>query len=119
MTGGAAAGRLCTLASIEDEEARGFTLGSGTNRLELLIYRRGGAVFGYVNCCPHAGTPLEMEPDRFMTADGSLLLCHTHGALFEPTSGLCVAGPCRGKRLPPLDLVIEPDGWVRLTEPFP
>ena len=117
MTGGEAATRLCPVDAIEDEEARGFTLGSGTQRRELLVYRRGGQVFGYVNSCQHAGTPLEMEPDRFMTADGSLLLCHTHGALFEPTTGHCLSGPCRGKRLQPLELVVEPDGWVRLAGP--
>jgi nitrite reductase/ring-hydroxylating ferredoxin subunit len=36
-----------------------------------------------------------------------LLLCASHGALFEKEQGLCIAGPCAGKSLKPVPLRIE------------
>jgi nitrite reductase/ring-hydroxylating ferredoxin subunit len=45
-----------------------------------------------------------MFPDRFMTADGRALLCTTHGAQFRPEDGYCFRGPCKGRRLAPLQL---------------
>lgn len=46
-------------------------------------------------------------PDRFFDRTGALLLCGTHGALFRPDDGVCVAGPCVGHRLAPVALSIE------------
>jgi len=61
--------------------------------------RHGGAVRAYVNRCPHMGTELDWQPGEFFEESGLYLVCATHGALFEPATGLCVAGPCRGATL--------------------
>jgi nitrite reductase/ring-hydroxylating ferredoxin subunit len=45
------------------------------------------------------GLPLAEELDRYLTDDATLIACSWHGALFEPDTGRCVAGPCRGSRL--------------------
>jgi len=58
-----------------------------------------GRVVSYVNRCPHAGTELDWQPGEFFEETGLYLACSTHGALFEPGSGRCVAGPCRGANL--------------------
>ena len=58
-----------------------------------------GAVHAYVNSCPHRGTELDWQPGEVFEETGLYLMCATHGALFEPDSGLCVAGPCHGARL--------------------
>ncbi|MCH8684153.1 Rieske (2Fe-2S) protein [Pedomonas mirosovicensis] len=65
----------------------------------VLLYRWQGEVRAFRNRCPHVGTPLDLVPGRVFTADGQRLICATHGALFDPASGLCTAGPCRGKAL--------------------
>jgi nitrite reductase/ring-hydroxylating ferredoxin subunit len=63
------------------------------------VLRRGGAVTGYVDSCPHAGWPLAMFDDRYLTRDGKHLLCAGHGALFRLDDGVCIAGPCLGELL--------------------
>jgi nitrite reductase/ring-hydroxylating ferredoxin subunit len=68
-----------------------------------------------VNRCPHAGHPLNLLPDRFLTPDGTLLLCSSHGALFEKLTGYCVAGPCAGRTLTPLPLEVR-EGFVMLAD---
>ena len=108
-------GFLCRLDDIEDGEGKGFVLGGGTTRREIFVVREAEAVYGYENVCPHAGTPLDWEPDRFMNADGSYLMCHTHGALFRIEDGYCVAGPCAGMSLTPVAIRLAEDGAVHLT----
>jgi nitrite reductase/ring-hydroxylating ferredoxin subunit len=53
----------------------------------------------FVNRCPHLGVELDWQPGEFFEQTGLYLVCSTHGAIFEPSTGLCVAGPCRGARL--------------------
>ncbi len=90
---------LCRIDDIADPGAKGFTFGHGTERQDIFVVRRGDRLFGYLNACPHQGTPLEFLPDRFLTRDGSEILCSTHGARFDIATGLCIAGPCKGMRL--------------------
>ena len=77
--------------------------------------RRGGQVFVYVNSCPHIGTPLDWAPDRFLSADGSRIVCATHGAEFSIEDGVCVRGPCLGDRLEPVMIQIK-DGIILVPE---
>ena len=53
----------------------------------------------YVNRCAHQSLPLNYLPDRFLTHDGSMILCTAHGAIFEKSTGYCVSGPCAGRSL--------------------
>ena len=110
-------GPLCRLAEIAEGQAKGVTLGAGPAATEILIARRGQRVFGYLNACPHAGSPLDWAPDRFVSADGRFLQCHTHGALFRFEDGRCLAGPCRGERLTPVALAVDRHGQVWLDSP--
>jgi len=73
-----------------------------------------GAVRAYVNRCPHLGTELDWQPGEFFDVAGLYLVCSTHGAMFEPGTGYCVAGPCRGASLERLQ-ARECDGRVLLV----
>jgi nitrite reductase/ring-hydroxylating ferredoxin subunit len=42
---------------------------------------------------------LDWVENRFFDEERRYILCSTHGALFEPDSGECAAGPPFGKRL--------------------
>ena len=77
------------------------------------VVRYGGKVHAYVNRCPHLGTELDWQPGEFFEEAGLYLICSTHGALFEPKDGFCVAGPCRGASLQAL-AIAERDGQVFL-----
>lgn len=58
-----------------------------------------GEVHGYVNECRHQQSELDWEAGDFFDVAKLYLVCATHGALYAPDSGLCIAGPCRGARL--------------------
>jgi nitrite reductase/ring-hydroxylating ferredoxin subunit len=72
-----------------------------------------GRVHAYLNRCAHVSVELDWQPGRFFDADGMVLICSTHGALYDPRSGECLGGPCRGGGLEPV-AVEEIDGQVVL-----
>ena len=99
---------ICPATAIEPEETRGFVLSDShsANQLDLIIWHTPGGFRGFVNKCPHLGLPLETFPDRFLNALGDALICSAHGALFDAT-GRCLAGPCKGDALIPLELALH------------
>ncbi len=80
--------------------------------LEGFVVRQGERYHAYLNRCPHAGTPLDLWPNEFLSEDGRWLVCATHGAIFEPSTGACAAGPCAGDALTRLPLRREGDVLV-------
>ena len=98
--------RLCGCRDIPDPGAKGFVFGEGTRRGEIFIVHKNGKFFGYVNACPHQGTPLDTFPDNFLGVKARYLICSTHGARFEPESGRCIQGPCQGESLKSVPLTI-------------
>ena len=104
---------LCTLADLADPGSKGFMFREGDYLFLGFVTRTGGKVAGWIDRCPHAGMPLAMLPDRYLTREGNLILCASHGALFRPSDGLCLGGPCAGKSLWPWAVTVE--GGVVVT----
>ncbi len=93
---------LCCLADIPDGGARGFAVEGPALAQRLVIVRRGGQIFGYVNRCPHAFSRLDSEIGEFFEDDDSdHLFCDSHAALFRVEDGVCIDGPCEGQALTP------------------
>jgi nitrite reductase/ring-hydroxylating ferredoxin subunit len=109
MTGEA----ICALDDLDDPGARGFTLGSGKARRNIFLIRKDGAVFAYVNRCPHANQRLDARPGRFLTMDETQIICGGHAALFRIEDGFCTSGPCAGEHLEPIAVEVV-DGVVRV-----
>lgn len=105
---------ICGMSDIPSRKARGFQLmlveDDGTRRpWHIVVVRWGRQVFGYVNKCPHDSVSLDWERNQFLDPNGLRLMCGKHGALFELGTGLCVDGPCKGRRLSPVTLTILDD----------
>ena len=107
---------ICASAALE-EHGPGVRFELPT-RSPAFAIRHHGKVRAFVNRCPHAGTELDWQPGEFFEETGLYLMCSTHGAMFEPGSGFCVAGPCRGASLEPL-AIVERDGQVILMDEAP
>lgn len=106
---------ICSLADLGEQGCRGFTLGEGDWPLRGFVLRVGKEIRAYRNWCPHAGHSLNLNPHQFLTPDGALIICNSHGALFERDGGLCIAGPCAGLSLRSLAVRIV-SGYVVLVE---
>lgn len=105
---------LCRLEDVPDGESRGFPPAPGAF-CGLFAVRQGDALRVYVNACPHIGASLDWLPDRFLSADGSHIVCAIHGATFRIEDGVCTGGPCLGDRLEAVMIEIK-DGVVLVPE---
>jgi len=101
---------ICEAGSLE-EGGKGvrFPLTAGGEDTTGFVVRYGGTVYGYLNRCAHVPIELDWAEGEFFESSGLYLMCSTHGAIYEPETGRCAGGPCRGGRLRPL-AVIERDG---------
>jgi nitrite reductase/ring-hydroxylating ferredoxin subunit len=107
---------ICAAAALaEGGPGVRFALGEALNGFAI---RHRGTVRAYVNRCPHMGTELDWQPGEFFDFAGLYLVCSTHGALFQPATGFCVAGPCRGASLEPLQ-VREREGLILVEDSVP
>ena len=98
--------KLCGIDEIPDEGGREVTFGEGKENFKVLVLRRDGQVWSYVDYCPHFSLPLNYEPQTFVTLDG-LIMCAHHTAFFNFSDGRCVDGPCVGDGLVPLPCFIR------------
>ena len=105
--------RLCKLSDIDDGTGREFTFGPDKDAFRMFVVRRGEAAYGYLNICPHFSLPLNYRPGQFTTADGDLIMCSMHLALFRFEDGLCIEGACPGRSLDPVPIVID-EGQVSI-----
>lgn len=84
--------------------------------IEGFVIRFEGRLHAYQNQCRHQPLTLDYGDGSFLTDDGRYLLCRNHGALFEPGTGRCVAGPCLNASLYPI-AVAEEDGRIIVDLP--
>lgn len=108
---------ICALDELAERDAREFTVGAGDWPLRGFVVRYHGAIRAYENRCPHAGHALNWLPNRFFAPQSDLLICSSHGALFDADSGDCVAGPCMGRALRALDVAVENGNVVLRSMP--
>ena len=99
------------MADLADPGSHGFVFTAGEARFAGFVVRRGGAVTGWIDSCPHARWPLAWREHEYLTREGDLILCAGHGALFRPADGLCVAGPGAGRGLSPWPVTVR-DGLL-------
>jgi nitrite reductase/ring-hydroxylating ferredoxin subunit len=98
----------------------------GLRARSAFVGRAGGRVVAWANLCQHNPAPLDLPDPPLLTPegvrrapmadDGHHLVCHSHGAMYRPSDGLCVLGPCYGQRLFAVE-VEEEDGRVTLLLP--
>ena len=98
-----------------DEIEEGRSKGIELDNHYMFAVKKDGQIFLYWNRCPHLGTPLEWEEDKFLDQDGALIICSTHGALFQIDGGRCLAGPCKGKHLQMIPFILD-NGMVMVEE---
>jgi nitrite reductase/ring-hydroxylating ferredoxin subunit len=100
---------LCKTTDIEDPGSKGFEVDIARKSTSVFVVHKDGQFHGYINECPHTGANLEWQEDRFLDMDNALIQCATHDALFMIDSGECIAGPCVGQSLKPVEIEVVGD----------
>lgn len=103
-------------AGLADPGTRAFSLQQGEASLAGFLVRQGGHLRAFRNRCPHTGVELNWGGDAFLDVSARFILCSMHGALFQPADGLCVHGPCVGRRLEALPVRVR-QGRIEVAWP--
>ena len=83
-------------ALIDSGDGVRFEVNQGRAMVPAFAVRYDGRVYAYLNRCVHMPMELDWKPGRFFDAEGLLLVCSTHGAIYAPDTGVCLGGPCAG-----------------------
>ncbi|ADU35733.1 nitrite reductase/ring-hydroxylating ferredoxin subunit [Variovorax boronicumulans] len=88
---------LCNASDlVEGGRAVPFDVVHGGETCRAFAVRFEGQAHAYLNRCSHVAMEMDFQPDRFFDDTGQWLLCATHGAVYQPDTGECMGGPCRG-----------------------
>lgn len=79
--------------------------------LSCFVIRYAGRLYAYVNACRHIPVEMDLADGHFFDLSRQFLVCSMHAAYYQPETGLCLGGPCRGARLQPVSIE-ERDGDV-------
>ena len=112
---------ICSSGSVlEGGKGVRFPVTAGGHDATGFLVRYQGMVYGYLNRCAHVPIELDWNPGDFFEGSGLYLMCSTHGAIYQPDTGYCRGGPCKGGRLRVIrvkeveqQLYWEPDEFVR------
>ncbi len=87
--------------------SRKFQLARGGKTVDGFVVNFKEKFYAYVNECCHIPMRLDWYENEFFTRDKRYIICPTHGAAYEPNTGLCVDGPCPGEYLEPIPVAVK------------
>jgi nitrite reductase/ring-hydroxylating ferredoxin subunit len=86
-------------------------LEGGENQAGFIVYFN-AKYYAYRNKCQHLAVELDWDNNNFFEEEERFIVCATHGAIYEPSSGKCLMGPCKGKNLEILNLRVLEDKLI-------
>ena len=107
--------KICAIKDLAELSCKEFIVKNDDFKKDAFLIFYMDRCYSYENSCPHTGVTLNWQKEQFFSLDGRFLQCSLHGALFEPTTGACIRGPCRGQSLKRINFVIE-NGDVYASE---
>ena len=99
--------RIAAVDEVEEGKTVKFSFTRDDRPQEGFVGRFKGRLFAYENICRHTPITLDYGDNRFFDTKGEVIMCQTHGAIYEPDTGLCTRGPCTGASLYALEVIEE------------
>jgi len=88
---------LCNSADlVSGGDAVPFDVSYAGQTVRAFAVRFDGSTYAYLNRCTHVAMEMDYQPNKFYDQTGQYLMCATHGAVYQPDTGRCAGGPCRG-----------------------
>ncbi|HEV8132640.1 MAG TPA: Rieske 2Fe-2S domain-containing protein [Acidobacteriota bacterium] len=106
---------ICHTSDLRNGQSLKFQFPTGIGPEEAFLVRYGDQYHAYVNRCRHVNIPLDYDDNDFFSTDGEYLVCKNHGAVYIPDTGECACGPCDGRSLLRLPVLVQ-DSQVILGE---
>lgn len=88
---------LCESAALTERgDAVSFEVRYLGQACRAFAVRYDGQAHAYLNRCTHIPIEMDYQANKFWDLTGHWLICSTHGATYQPDTGQCAGGPCRG-----------------------
>ena len=100
---------VATVGDLAPGTTRKFLLPAQPEPVEAFLVNVDGVLHAYVNRCRHVPLTMDWVENRFLDESGCYIVCSTHGGMYRPDTGECVAGPPAGRFLIRVPLRIEGD----------
>ena len=101
--------RIPGAAALPQGESKTFSFERGGATHEGFLLHHAAGFFAYANVCPHWSVDLDLGFGDFYAKEIDRIVCKNHGALFQPQTGECTAGPCAGMFLESFPVTLEGD----------
>lgn len=89
--------RLCNSAELVNSgTAVAFEVVYERRACRAFAIRYQDQTYAYLNRCAHVPMEMDYQSNQFFDSTGQWLMCATHGAVYQPQTGACRSGPCRG-----------------------
>jgi nitrite reductase/ring-hydroxylating ferredoxin subunit len=109
--------RVPGVAALQQGETRVFSFPTAYGDMQGFVIRHDGELRAYENKCRHWPIPLDYGDGDFYFASVDRIVCKTHGAMYDPATGECDAGPCAGLSLTSFPITLEgEDALVEVPE---
>jgi len=106
--------RVCAAEALgERGDGVRFEIARPGGRVPAFVLRIDGEPRAWLNQCAHVPVELDWTPGRFLDETGTVIVCATHGAVYDAGDGACIGGPCSGRALQSVPCR-EADGWVEV-----
>ena len=99
--------RVENVLEMNSGETRVFGFERAGRREQGFLLRLAEGFVAFCNRCPHWNVDLDLGDERFYDERIAAIVCRNHGAIFEPESGLCTAGPCHGAYLERFEVEVD------------
>ena len=104
--------RVPGIKGLRHGETRVFTFPTEYGDMQGFVILHDGRLRAYENKCRHWPVPLDYGDAGFYVASLDRIRCLHHGAEFDPGTGECDAGPCKGEFLTSFDMEIDGEDAV-------
>jgi nitrite reductase/ring-hydroxylating ferredoxin subunit len=103
---------ICQVDEIDDNGFKSVIL----NQYPIIITRTDNGINAFVNMCPHQYLPFDYQGDGVMSADGSSIMCSSHGAKFCIKAAKGTEGFGLGHSLEPIPVSVDNNGKICIAD---
>ncbi len=105
------------VTNLQQGETRLFSFPTAYGEMQGFVISYNGNLRAFENKCRHWPIPLDYGDADFYFASMERIVCKTHGAMYDPITGECDAGPCKGEMLTIFPIEFEGmDAWVEVPD---
>lgn len=101
--------KIAKLLDLPEGTTKRFSFNRNGVRVDAFVANFKGDIVAYENLCRHLPITLDYGDGEFFSKNNNFFVCQTHGAFYEPKTGLCVSGPCVGASLIQLSTELNDD----------